>query len=140
MDMKSVIILAGILLCCTAEAIVSIDVHKAKDLLQLGYRYIDVRPAEEFKEGHIDFENILNIPYTLITPEGRVKNPQFLKQVSSAYSKDDNLVVGCRLGIRSVQATTDLESAGFKHVNNMEGGYKAWIENGFGVKKPHEEL
>lgn len=29
---------------------------------------------------------------------------------------------------------------GFKNVKNMAGGYAAWLENGFDVKKPEEEL
>ncbi|KAJ4967337.1 hypothetical protein NE237_019186 [Protea cynaroides] len=124
----------------SADAVVTIDVYKAKDLIHSGHRYIDVRTTEEFKKGHLDVENIVNIPYMFITPEGRSKNPQFLEQVSSAFSKDDSLVVGCQSGVRSTYATTDLQSAGFIHVSNMGGGYAAWIENGFGVKKPQEEM
>ncbi|XP_042507580.1 thiosulfate sulfurtransferase 18-like [Macadamia integrifolia] len=120
-------------------AVVNVDVHKAKDLIHSGHRYIDVRTTEEFSRGHVDVENILNIPYLFFTPEGRSKNPQFLEQVSSACSKDDLLVVSCQSGARSLLAATDLHSAGFKHVNNMAGGYGAWVENGFGVKKPEEK-
>ncbi|XP_042483607.1 thiosulfate sulfurtransferase 18-like [Macadamia integrifolia] len=139
MGINWVLILAGVLLFCTAEAIVSIDVHKAKDLLRLGYHYVDVRTAEEFNEGYVDFEKVVNIPYMFSTPEGRTRNPQFLEHVSSAFNKDDRIVVGCQLGIRSVSATTDLENDGFKDVRNMEGGYKVWVENGLSVKKPHHE-
>lgn len=28
---------------------------------------------------------------------------------------------------------------GFKHAKNVGGGYAAWVENGFAVKKPQEE-
>ncbi|XP_043710056.1 thiosulfate sulfurtransferase 18-like [Telopea speciosissima] len=126
-------------ICCSAVAVVTVDVHKAKDLIHSGHRYIDVRTTEEFQRGHLDVENILNIPYLFFTPEGRSKNPQFLEQVSSACSKDDLLIVGCQSGARSTLATTDLLTAGFKHVSNMGGGYAAWMENSFGVKKPEEK-
>ena len=29
---------------------------------------------------------------------------------------------------------------GYKHVSNMGGGYLAWLENGFPIKKPEDEL
>ncbi|KAL8472449.1 hypothetical protein ACS0TY_028974 [Phlomoides rotata] len=114
--------------------VTTVDVHAAKNLLNQGHRYLDVRTEEEFKNGHP--ENALNIPYMFNTPEGRVKNPKFLDQVLAVCGKEDNLVVGCQSGVRSVYATTDLLDAEFKHVLNMGGGYIAWVGNGFEVKKP----
>uniref|UniRef100_A0A5B7B1M3 Putative thiosulfate sulfurtransferase 18 isoform X2 n=1 Tax=Davidia involucrata TaxID=16924 RepID=A0A5B7B1M3_DAVIN len=122
-----------------AEVVVTVDVHAAKDLIRAGHRYLDVRTEDEFKKGHVNVENALNIPYMFNTPEGRVKNPKFMEQVLSACTKDDHLVVGCQTGVRSVYATTDLLKADFKHVCNMGGGYVAWVENGFAVKKPEVE-
>ncbi|KAI3519153.1 hypothetical protein L1887_08180 [Cichorium endivia] len=106
----------------------TIDVSKAYDLLRNGsYRYLDVRTEEEFKKGHVDFDNALNIPYMY------VKNPKFMEQVLPVCSKDDHLVVGCQSGVRSVYATVDLLNTGFEHVYNMGGGYLAWVENGLPV-------
>lgn len=120
--------------------IVSVDVNESKDLIFSGnHRYLDVRTEEEFKKGHVGVENAFNIPYMFNTPQGRVKNPKFLEQVLSAFNKDDNLVVGCQSGVRSVYATTDLLKAEFKHVYNMGGGYLAWVANGFTVKIPQTE-
>ncbi|XP_068640612.1 thiosulfate sulfurtransferase 18-like isoform X2 [Aristolochia californica] len=116
----------------SSEDVVSVDVHAAKDLLQSGHRYLDVRTVEEFNRGHV--ENSLNVPFMLFTPEGRVKNPQFLDQVSSLCSKDDNLVVGCQSGARSLLASADLLVAEFNNVRNVGGGYAAWVENGFTVQ------
>ncbi|KAI3519155.1 hypothetical protein L1887_08182 [Cichorium endivia] len=120
---------------CSAESeIITIDVHKANDLLRNGnYRYLDVRTSEEFMKGHIDFHDALNIPYMFETPQGRVKNANFIEQVLPLCNKDDHLVVGCQAGIRSVYATTLLLNAGFKHVYNMGGGYSAWVENALPV-------
>ncbi|KAJ9703739.1 hypothetical protein PVL29_005148 [Vitis rotundifolia] len=124
----------------SATEVVTIDVHAAKDLINSGYRYLDVRTVEEFKKGHPDVENILNIPYLFITPEGRVKNPEFLEQVQSACSKEDHLIVGCQSGVRSLAATSVLVSAGFKDVKDIGGGYLAWVQNGLAATKPKEEL
>ncbi|KAL7255662.1 hypothetical protein ACSBR1_009735 [Camellia fascicularis] len=104
-----------------APEVVTIDVHAAKLLITSGHRYLDVRTEEEFKKGHVDVENALNIPYMFNNPEGRVKNPKFMEQVLSVCKPDDHLVVD------------------FKNVCNMGGGYLAWVENGFAVTKPSEE-
>ncbi|KAL1569761.1 thiosulfate sulfurtransferase 18-like [Salvia divinorum] len=113
--------------------VITVDIQAAKDLLTLGHHYLDVRTEAEFKKGHL--ENALNIPYMFTTPEGRVKNPKFLEQVMAILGKEDNLVVGCQSGVRSVYATRDLLDAEFKRVLNMGGGYIAWAGNGFTVKK-----
>ncbi|KAM4128893.1 hypothetical protein ACJW30_02G202800 [Castanea mollissima] len=120
--------------------VVTVDVHATKNLINSGHKYLDVRTVEEYKKGHVGADKILNIPYMFNTPEGRVKNPQFLSEVSSACNKEDQLIVGCQSGVRSLSATADLLSAGFKHVSNMGGGYLAWVENGFLVQKPDAEL
>ncbi|XP_058090896.1 protein HIGH ARSENIC CONTENT 1, mitochondrial isoform X2 [Magnolia sinica] len=122
----------------TSEEVVTVDVHTAKDLIRSGHRYLDVRTVEEYKKGHL--ENALNVPYMFITSQGRVKNAQFLEQVSLICNKEDHLVVGCQSGVRSLHASADLLNAEFKHVKNMGGGYAAWVENGFDVKKLEVEL
>ncbi len=123
-----------------ATEVVTVDVLAAKGLIDSGYRYLDVRTVEEFKKGHVDVANILNIPYLFITPEGRVKNPEFLEQVMSVCSKEDRLIVGCQSGVRSLAATSDLVNAGFKDVRDRGGGYLAWVGNGLQATKPKEEL
>ncbi|XP_055961504.1 uncharacterized protein LOC126678548 [Mercurialis annua] len=121
--------------------VVTVDVKAAKDLLQSGYVYLDVRTTEEFMKGHVHSEKILNIPYMFNTPEGRVKNPKFLQEVSAVCKLDDHIVVGCQSGVRSLYATADMLSAGFKDASNMGGGYLAWIQNKFPLKieEPQEQ-
>ncbi|GAB2231924.1 hypothetical protein Droror1_Dr00010943 [Drosera rotundifolia] len=119
----------------------SVDVLAANDLIQRsGYRYLDVRTEEEFKKGHVDLARnaALNVPYMFNTPQGRVKNPEFMEQVTRLYSKEDHIIVGCQSGVRSAYATADLVEADFKDVKNMKGGYLAWVENGLPVTKPPE--
>ncbi|GAU22619.1 hypothetical protein TSUD_234410 [Trifolium subterraneum] len=113
--------------------IVTIDVLEAKNLIQTGYIYLDVRTVEEFVKGHVDAAKIINIPYMLDTPKGKVKNPYFLKEVSSAYKKKVHLIVGCKTGVRSQHATSDLLADGFKNVKDMGGGYVEWVRNKFPV-------
>ncbi|XP_024032864.1 thiosulfate sulfurtransferase 18 isoform X2 [Morus notabilis] len=120
--------------------VVTIDVHAAKDLMKSGHGYLDVRTVEEYKKGHVEVAKIFNIPYMFNSPQGRVKNPQFLTEVLSACNKEDRLVVGCQSGVRSLSATSDLQNAGFKHVSNIGGGYLAWVDNGLPIEKPKEDL
>ncbi|XP_038901855.1 protein HIGH ARSENIC CONTENT 1, mitochondrial [Benincasa hispida] len=120
------------------EDVVTVDVRVAKDLLQKGHLYLDVRTVEEYNKGHV--ENALNVPYMFFTPEGRVKNPDFLAQVMSILKKEDHLVVACNSGGRGLRACVDLLNVGFEHVNNMGGGYSAWVDSGFAGDKPPEEL
>ncbi|KAK8710843.1 hypothetical protein V6N13_146152 [Hibiscus sabdariffa] len=118
----------------SGSEVVTIDVVEAKHLIQSGYVYIDVRTVEEYKKGHVEAEKILVIPYMFNTPEGRVKNPEFLKEVLAFCKEEDPLVVGCQSGVRSLYATADLLKLGFKNVSNMGGGYLAWTGKGFGIK------
>ncbi|XP_020573042.1 thiosulfate sulfurtransferase 18-like isoform X3 [Phalaenopsis equestris] len=124
--------------CSSDQAVVTIDVHSTKTLLNSGHRYLDVRTAEEFENGHL--EKSLNVPYMFLTPQGRVKNQKFLEEVIRLCNRDDFIVVGCQSGVRSLKAAEDLLVAGFKNVKNMGGGYAAWSDNGFEVKKTVDEL
>ncbi|KAE8697304.1 Rhodanese-like domain-containing protein 19 [Hibiscus syriacus] len=78
---------------CSGSQVVTLDVVETKHLIQSGYVYIDVRTVEEYKKGRVEAEKILNIPYLFSTPEGRVKNPEFLKEVSSICKEDDPLIL-----------------------------------------------
>ncbi|XP_057422015.1 thiosulfate sulfurtransferase 18-like [Lotus japonicus] len=114
--------------------VVTIDVVAAKGLIQTTHVYLDVRTVEEFEKGHVDTVKIINIPYMFNTPEGRVKNQEFRKELLSACKKEDHVIVGCQSGVRSLYATADLLAEGFKDVSNMGGGYVDWLKNEFPVK------
>ncbi|GKD57454.1 protein kinase-like domain, concanavalin A-like lectin/glucanase domain protein [Tanacetum coccineum] len=54
-----------------SHKVITIDVLKANDLLvNSAYRYLDVRTEEEFKKGHVDVKDVINIPNMFNTPEG----------------------------------------------------------------------
>jgi rhodanese-related sulfurtransferase len=50
--------------------------------------------------------------------------PDFLGQARQHLAFDDYVLVICRFGNRSPDAATQLETAGFKHVYNVLGGYE----------------
>ncbi|CAM0150929.1 unnamed protein product [Urochloa decumbens] len=122
-----------------AAAVAAVGVAAASDLVVSGgHRYLDVRTEKEFRNGHV--VDSLNVPYLFFTSQaGREKNPKFIEQVAAHFDKQDRIVVGCKSGVRSELACFDLMAAGFENVKNMDGGYDAWVENGFAVKKPQAQ-
>ena len=73
---------------------------------------IDVRSPDEFASGHID--GARNIPVDEIG--GRT---------DEVGKPDQPVVVYCRSGMRSAQAKSTLEAAGFTQVYNL-GGISRW--------------
>ncbi|KAL6959891.1 Rhodanese-like domain-containing protein 15, chloroplastic [Sarracenia purpurea var. burkii] len=112
----------------SASVPTSVPVRVAHELHQAGHRYLDVRTAEEFSAGHA--VGAINVPYMFKVGSGMTKNPNFLEEVVSHYGKDDEVIVGCQSGKRSLMAATDLISAGFTSVTDIAGGYAAWRHNG----------
>ncbi|CAN6463902.1 unnamed protein product [Victoria cruziana] len=106
----------------------SVSVHVAHELLQAGHRYLDVRTAEEFNAGHPI--GAINVPYMFKNGEEITKNPMFLEQVSQHFGKEDQIIVGCKIGWRSLLAATDMLAAGYDGVTDVSGGYTDWIEKG----------
>lgn len=77
---------------------------------------IDVREPDEYAE--------YNIGAKLI-PLGQIMSMQTDELEDW---KDDEIVLHCRSGKRSMQAGLMLETMGFKNVKNLVGGMLAWQE------------
>ncbi|OWM68256.1 thiosulfate sulfurtransferase 16, chloroplastic [Punica granatum] len=106
----------------------SVPVRVAHELLQAGHRYLDVRTPEEFSAGHAS--GAINIPYMYRVGSGMTKNVSFVKEVSARFTKDDEIIVGCQSGKRSMLAAKDLLAAGFYGIVDIAGGYGAWTQSG----------
>lgn len=106
----------------------SVPVRVALELLQAGQRYLDVRTPEEFSVGHAP--GAINIPYMYRVGSGMTRNPHFLAEVAIYFRKDDEIIVGCLSGKRSLMAAADLLAAGYNYVTDIAGGYEAWSRNG----------
>ncbi len=75
---------------------------------------IDVRPAADFKKGHII--NAINIPATTLA-----------KQMGQLQKyKDRPLIISCRSGAQSAAACRQIKKAGFENVYNLKGGILSW--------------
>ncbi len=86
---------------------------------------LDVRTAEEFQNGYI--KNALQADWT--------NKAEFETRVKY-LDKDKPLLVYCASGIRSAQAMKWLQQNGFKNVENLNGGIRAWKAAG----KPMEAV
>ena len=89
---------------------------------------LDVRTAEEFKDGHI--ANALNID---------VNEKKFVKKAKAMLPKDRTIAVYCRSGRRSANAAELLAKNGYECVN-LYGGILAWIENGRPVVQEEKKI
>jgi rhodanese-related sulfurtransferase len=106
------------------KGVKNINAQKLEKKLQQSMQLIDVRPANEFKEGHL--ANAINID---------VNSPDFEAQVQQ-LSKNKKLYVYCRTGRKSVIATKKLDSLGFSKIYNLTTGIEGWKkENKAVVKK-----
>ena len=102
---------------------------EADALLKEGWAYLDVRSIPEFEAGHPT--GAANIPLLHMAGGRMAPNPAFQSVVEANFAKDAKIVVGCKAGPRSAQATALLEAAGYTSVADMLGGFHGQ-RDGFG--------
>ena len=102
----------------------TITVQELKKRLDAGenIHLVDVREPYENAEFNIG---------GVLLPVGEIRNMQ--TETIDDW-KEDEVVLYCRSGNRSGQATLILEQLGFQNVKNLVGGMLAWQEN-FGAGK-----
>ena len=102
----------------------TITVQELKERLDAGEKIhlVDVREPVENAEFNIG---------GVLLPVGEIRNMQ-TDPIDDW--KDEEVVLYCRSGNRSGQATMILEQLGFKNVKNLVGGMLAWQHN-FGAGK-----
>lgn len=93
----------------------SIEVAQVPDPLPAGLTVLDVREPVEWQHGHID--GAVHIPLAQV-PERRAELPV-----------DQQVLVVCKVGGRSAQATAYLAHAGVQAVN-LDGGMLEWAAAG----------
>jgi rhodanese-related sulfurtransferase len=94
---------------------------EAKQLMDEGWTYLDVRSVREFEGGHP--EGAYNIPLLDLGPGGMQPNPDFMAAAERTFPRDARLVVGCGSGGRSLRAASMLEAAGFQNVIDQRAGF-----------------
>ncbi|WP_209124953.1 rhodanese-like domain-containing protein [Alkalihalobacillus sp. BA299] len=74
--------------------------------------FIDVREIDEYEEAHV--QGMTNIPLS------RFENEY------TQLPKDQEIVLFCRSGNRSMQAASFLSEQGYKQITNVTGGILSW--------------
>jgi rhodanese-related sulfurtransferase len=96
----------------------TISVSDAKDLIESDDELfiLDVRNPDEFVDGHISGA------YLIPVNEIEARKGELPK------NKSRSILVYCRSGGRSATASNTLDSLGYTQVNNMDGGFIAWMD------------
>ena len=102
----------------------NISVAQLKARMDAGEKIhlIDVREPEEYKEYNIGGQ---------LVPLGKIQSMQ-IDELDDL--KNEEVIVHCRSGKRSVTACLFLETLGFTNTVNVEGGVLAWQDK-FGAGK-----
>lgn len=77
---------------------------------------IDVREQDEWDNGHING--------AILWPLSRIASGDIPEEM-----RDEEVIVYCQRGARSIQAATILKEYGFTDVTSLSGGYIAWLES-----------
>ena len=105
----------GLTSACGQQRFENVDVRDFAELMaRQDVVVLDVRTADEFKEGHL--EGAVNIDQS---------QNDFMEKVKATLSADKTIAVYCRSGRRSANAAGRLAEAGYKAVN-LKGGILAW--------------
>jgi rhodanese-related sulfurtransferase len=80
------------------------------------FTLIDVREPHEYQEFNIGGK---------LMPLGTLH----ATYLNLEEQKEEEIIINCRSGARSAQATGFLMAQGFTNVKNLKGGVLAWIDN-----------
>ena len=104
-----------------------VDVHAAKDLLESGATFLDVRSPLEFAGEWID--GAWNIPL-----------PELEARIHELEKSKAPVIVLCRTGNRSLMAAQVLQRRGFNDFRILDGGVTGWRKAGLPLKEGKKRL
>jgi len=90
-----------------------------KNIGNQNFVILDVRPANDYTSRHIPGAIDINYGST-----------NFKKDISKLTKKKQYLIY-CATGVDGAAATQMMLGVGFKNVQNISGGYAAWVQAGF---------
>lgn len=98
------------------ENVIEINIDQFKEMRDNGNEFtlLDVREYHEY--------DIANIEGSVLIPLGEIADRK------DELNPDDEIVIHCHHGGRSMRATQYLKDQGFKNVKNLAGGIDAWAE------------
>nr|WP_328804946.1 rhodanese-like domain-containing protein [Stappia albiluteola] len=111
----------------TGSKFSNLDNDGLKEKLSQGATVVDIRRPDEWKAtGVIEGSKLL----TFFDAQGQV-NPTFFDDLSALAGKDDEIVLICQQGARSLVVSRFLsERAGYSKIRNVSAGIGKWIADG----------
>jgi phage shock protein E len=108
----------------TTQGVKHVEAEEAATLVKDGkVQVLDVRTADEYKDGHI--KNATNIDFTENNFESE----------AAKLDKTKPWLVHCQGGGRSAKSLATLQKLGFQHIYHLDGGFKGWKDAGKPVEK-----
>lgn len=92
---------------------------------------LDLREREEL-DSTGTFPDAIHIPRGMLEFAVDPGHPAYNANVTP----DKSVILACASGARSALATETLQHLGFNDVSNLEGGFKAWVEQGLPINGP----
>ena len=111
-----------------------VTVAEAAEMMKEGWKYVDVRSVPEFQAGHP--EGAVNVPLLHAQSGRMIPNPDFQPVMQGNFTREDKLLVGCKMGGRAAQAAAILEAAGFTSIVQVRGGFSGERDNFGKVSAP----
>ena len=109
----------------TRERVKHFSIEEFLARLEAGERYIllDVREESEWARGHLPSAHHLS--------KGIIE-----RDIEQAVpDRDAHLILYCGGGFRSALAADALQKMGYRHVESMDGGWRAWTAAGLAVAR-----
>lgn len=100
----------------------------SRELLAGSATLIDIRESEEHAAGHIASAH--HAPRGMLEFYADTSSPCHREE----FDPDHRIILVCASGGRSALATETLRSMGYQDVAHLDGGIKAWREQGFPVE------
>ena len=107
------------LLASARERIGEVEARELADRIASGDAplVVDVREQSEWDEGHL--------PGAVHVPRGHLEN-----RIAGVARPDEEIVLACAAGHRSLLAAVTLTDMGFENVTSLAGGFTRWKHNG----------
>lgn len=127
--LASALLLAG----CAEPPYTNLDNNGLQALRDQGVPVVDIRRPEEWREtGVVEGSSLL----TFVDASGRLA-PGFMETFTTAFGKDDPVVLICRTGNRTdVLGRHLVEQMGYTQVYNVRDGITRWLGEGRPVARP----
>jgi len=110
------------------DDLIFLDVRSPKEFQDVGLPYmifLDVRSPKEFQDVGLPYKKTFLIPLDQ------------LRERIGELSREKEIIIFCKNGLRSYEAQLILQEHGFKDVKFMEGGLSAWP---FELERSRQEL